>query len=662
MMRRNSFWLATTIPRSVWDPKHHNPNWSDSYAADIAARRHWPAKKWSVALEPRTPTEWLQFSHRNLAYAYNGALRACSSFPEMVTYYNEMKQRGVKVDVDTLNVILTRAARYEHIETDDIFLLFDEMTALGARPDIAVVETLHTVLEHSASKPFEWREARRRQLVELYNHLAVEEIARLKGYRANALLAAQLQRIRGNLRELSASLSPSVYKQYFPVIESGTLLLQELHHFLWEFVSPDHPAMEVPSLQLRIPHIGTVMKRPPVNAAPGTIKATDFEDTDVCSVILAAVERSIDMDLHDERPISERRLYLSLLSMLTLSGVLYTADLIAQLMELVKYSVDDRSRDTDAQRLLRYALRGSSAAHDEEYRRLWKTVEKVVDARTVGRYIAARDPWSTMRICYDEKFSFRSYPPPQLVAAHKTEGEGKKPATEQESTTSQEAVLKPTENVEGVNAELMVGEIQEDVNPTKPAEGSNEKEDTNNNSTSKAEIKTVEGLKLRWDDVKRLIEKTGALSDPRSAPHAMEVFTGQMVFLRVAATGYRYGTRAAAFTTQAAGDLAGEEQHFTEGVHITVWIQLLQCITEVHADMEKYIADHPTAEPEFECWESMLILLRCILDYSASQVQHGGGAEAQKLFDTAAALRSRLVEESLTRFNGRMRILWLQES
>ncbi|EPY36285.1 hypothetical protein STCU_00662 [Strigomonas culicis] len=197
MLRRARFLLATSLPRSAWDPAHHNPNWTDSYATDIAARRHWPAKRWSVALDPRTPRDWLRFSYRNLAYAYNGALRACTTFPEMIVYYTEMKQRGVKVDVDTLNVLLTRAARYEHIQTDDIFLLFDEMTSLGARPDIAAVETLHTVLEHSAQKSFEWREARRRQLVELYNYLAVEEIARLAPHKADALLAAQMARLRG---------------------------------------------------------------------------------------------------------------------------------------------------------------------------------------------------------------------------------------------------------------------------------------------------------------------------------------------------------------------------------------------------------------------------------------------------------------------------------
>ncbi|TPP53126.1 hypothetical protein CGC20_30110 [Leishmania donovani] len=601
MLRRSFFVLAPSIPRSVWDPAHYNENWVDSYSTSIADRRHWPAKKWSIGLEPRTPRDWLRFSYRNLAYAYNGALRACATFPEMLVYYKEMKQRGVKVDVDTLNALLSRAARYEHIQVDDVFLLFDELTALGARPDIASVETLHTVLEHAAHQPPEWRETRRRQLVELYQYLALEEIERLAPHRVDALLSAQIARLRGNLKQLNASLSPSVYRRYFAVIDLGETLIQEVHNFLWEYVGADHAAMDVPSLQLRIPFVASVMKRPLATADPAQVKATDFEDTDVCSVLLAAVERCVDGDFHDRRPVSERRMYLALLTMLTSSGVLYSADLMAQMMDVVKYSRDDRGRDRDAQRLLRYALRGSSAADDAAYRELWRAVAPPVDARVVGRYLASRDP---------------------TVAA-----------------------------------------------------------------------KTAEALQQRWDDVRKLIDITGVLKlgaglksaragsaapTQEAAQQAMEVFTGAAAFLRGVATGCRYGELADALAIQAVGDGQQQQHHaprattelYAGGLEFDVWHRLLQCVQQLRQDMEQFMAQQYEAhglqvEPEFECWEAMLVVLRCILDFCLVHTQQygrtAGGGMAENLFQESAQLRAQLVEESRTRFNGRMRILWLQE-
>lgn len=75
--------------------------------------------------------------------------------------------------------------------------------------------------------------------------------------------------------------------------------------------------------------------------------------------------------------------------MLTSSGVLYTCDLMAQFMDVIKYSRDEGvsfavnstnrnigaglsscNRDNDAIRVLRYCLRGSSAVNDDAYRAL----------------------------------------------------------------------------------------------------------------------------------------------------------------------------------------------------------------------------------------------------------------------------------------------------
>lgn len=704
MLRRSLVVLAPSIPRSAWDPAQHNGNWVDSYSTSIADRRHWPAKKWSIGLEPRTPRDWLRFSHRSLAYAYNGALRACGAFPEMLLYYKEMKQRGVKVDVDTLNVLLSRAARYEHIHVDDVFLLFDELTALGARPDIASVETLHTVLEHAAQQPPEWREARRRQLVELYQYLALEEIERLAPHHVDALLAAQIARLRANLKQLHASLSPSVYRRYLAVIDSGDVLIREVHHFLWEYVGADHAAVDVPSLQLRIPFVASVMRRPAATADPATVKPTDFEDADVCSLLLAAVERCVDGDLHDARPVSERRMYLALLTMLTSSGVLYSADLMAQLMDVVKYSRDERGRDRDAQRLLRYALRGSSAANDGPHRELWRRVAPAVDARVVGRYLASRDPWSPIHICYDRSFQFRAYPALQLGASSTA---GQEPAASV-SPAATAAPVSPaeeaTEGLEGVSADLVPSTVPEPVLPASDA-------GSGGRAAPAAAVvaKTAEALQQRWDDVRRLIDISGVLkhtstpipSEPGQQQQQrqvlMEVFTGAAVFLRGVATGVRYGELADALATQAVGEgqaresgrwsassyassspasspanRKGASMHlYDSALDFDAWQRVVQCVQQLRQDMEHFIAAQYeahglTVEPEFECWEALLIVLRCALDFCLVHTQQygraAGGGMAEQLFQEAAQLRAQLVEESRTRFGGRMRVLWLQEA
>ncbi|AAZ11294.1 uncharacterized protein TEOVI_000343200 [Trypanosoma equiperdum] len=631
MFRRAIPLLSANIPRSVWDPAQHNPNWSDSYGHDITNRRAWPARKWTVGLEPCTPREWLQFSHRNLAYAYNGALRACHSLPSMLLLYKEMKQRGVKVDVDTMNVLLTRAARHEHIQVDDVFLLFDELVALGARPDLAAAETLHTVLSHSASMPEEWREARRLQLVELYNNLAMEEVERLAPHRADRLLKEQMKRFRGNLQQLGSGLRPTVYCRYLHTTHTAAVLLEEVHNFLWELVPNDHPAMEIPALQLRVPFVASVLRRPSVN--PGvslaSVSRAEFGDTDVCAVFLAAAERMVDADFDDQRPVSERRLFLSLLTMISYSGVLYTSDLMAQLMEMVKYSNNDETRDSDAQRVLRYALRGSSAAQDSASRTLWHSVEKVADCRVVGRYIGARNPWNPIRVCFDEQGVFKAYPI---------------------STTTTTREVSPPEGSSAVTQEQRA---------------------------SCVEGRTLEALNMRWDDVRRLIECTGVLVTPPSErcpqQQKMEVFTGMAVYLRTVATGRRYEGGEDVLSDGAVATSSCEQRRrgtlFAEGYDFDVWVRLFSLVQEVRHDMEKFMADHTLqcVEPEFECWEALLVTLRCALDFCVVQMQGGGarGTErevVERLFRDVVALREELIEESRTRFGGRMRVLWLQEA
>lgn len=676
MLRRGCLFLAGTIPRSAWDPQHHNVNWSDSFGGEIAARRQWPSKKWSVGLEPRTPHDWLQHSKRNLAYGYNGALRACSTFSEMLVLYNEMKLRHVLVDVDTMHILLSRGARQEGVAADDLFLLFEELVSLGARPDVAVVEMLHTILDHSGDGlTAELYDVRRRELVEWYNRLAVELIGRLRPESGpvlrqpmDALLAQQLQHLRTSLKALKASLSPHVYRQLFPCLTSSSQLLTEVNHFLWELVHPQHPSTSIAALKIRVPFVATVVRRPSLpgqavsddvraalsplapSGGRGTagssspLKATDFEDSDVCSVLLAAVERVVEGSFSsDPTPISLRRMYLSLLSVITSTGVLYTADLMAQLMDIVKYSEDGSTRETDATRLLRYALRGSSASQDEAYRRLWQHGVQgggAVDGRVIGRYLASRDPWSALRIHYDQRLQFTHY--------------DVEPAAELKSSAG--------------DAD---GQAPASSDPLSPF--------------------TAESLALRWKDVKAIIQSTGVLdlrgSSPSSAEieAAMEVFTGQMVFLRTVATGgSRYESTEGSLATQVVGgelqqqllspSSAGSQQTLLQGGQVTlpmeVWEQLYTMTADVYAEMQQFMEQHPTAEPEFECWEALLITLRSIMDHVASsrssrsnkKAHTAAAAEAgEELFANVAALRDRLLHETVSRFNGRFRILWLQE-
>lgn len=898
MTSSSSLLLASHIPRSVWDPAHYHENWTDSYGTAIAARRQPSSKRWSVGLTPSTPRDWLQYSSRNLAYAYNGALRACgTNFPKMIVLYKEMKERGVKVDVDTLHILLTRGARYEKMRPDDLFLLVEELVQLGARPDMAAIETLHTVWDHSAGMPVEWREVRQKQLVQYYTYLAEETVDRLSHSSSprhhlspplDALLAQEMTRLRGNIQQLHARLSPRVYRKYFHVIQSSSLLLRELHQFLWEFVPPDHPAIFIPGLNLRFPFIASVMRRPPLpestlphgsgdassspagrtshplhsraaqailHAVSSTTTSTttttppptaelpstrffpwDFEDVAVNDVFLAAVERLVEADFTIDqlqssslsvRRLLHRRVFLSILSILESTGMLFTADLMAQLMDVVKYSEEDTTRDADARRVLRYALRGSCASRQEDYRHAWLSLAPAADGRVVGRYIASRHPWTMTKIVCDAQYSFKgTYP----LA---------RPSSAMEGKEKEESVVEGKEEERNTSTTTT---IPSSSSPSPPAGSAA--------STLVEHYYTVEGFERRWRDVKALIQQTRVLEFPipsyllspafpttesrgdterrghaspfpraassDDASHsdvsllqayveaAMEVFTGQIVFLRTLVTGRRYDSLDEAFHVQARGaewkdDGQGEAPHqpppdrqgggrqvvggetggFTSSASsdgrlslsrmtnsepfaslpLAVWQRVYEAVNETCSEMEQFIAhyqhcpfpsggtthdlsssavrgrsrsngpsrsdlsplmgkDHAqrgggggessgscstsstaTAtysppEPEFECWEGMLIVLHSILDFCTSARQRSMGmlplsaaSDAgeeesttwqsqhhlldeervyppeviETLFKKAATLRTRLVEESRSRFGGRFRILWLHE-
>ena len=220
MFKNCSSFFSALIPRESWDPLHHNPKWVDSYAEPIAVRREWPARQWLVGLNPKSPREFLSHSMRNLAYEYNASLRACSTFPEMIPFYKEMMIRGVKMDVDTMYIVLSRASRCPAVSTKQIFALWDEMLQHGARPDLATTEVLQTVLSVSGKDPMreETTHQRREELVGMYSALCIIEMQRLGARKQFSLLQQVFHRCRQNATLLKSMLSYKCYATYVSYI------------------------------------------------------------------------------------------------------------------------------------------------------------------------------------------------------------------------------------------------------------------------------------------------------------------------------------------------------------------------------------------------------------------------------------------------------------
>jgi hypothetical protein len=160
---------------------------------------------------------------------------------------------------------------------------------------------------------------------------------------------------------------------------------------------------------MRIPYLASGIKRP--NPATPELSTDAFDDTVICSVILAAVERVVESPLHVSRLSQaqndtdvDRGVVLSLLTMIRHSGVLITSDVAAQLMDIVKYCTW-KSRDSDARLLLSQLIRDQLSRASPIQRR-WNDIALPVDGRVVGRYLAARDPWSAEKFSYgpDSKF------------------------------------------------------------------------------------------------------------------------------------------------------------------------------------------------------------------------------------------------------------------
>jgi hypothetical protein len=641
-MRRSTIALASTVPRHVWDPKQHDPKWVDSFAKPIADRRVWPAKQYSIGIEPQTPADWLMFSKRNLAYGYNAAMRACATFPEMIPYYQEMKRRGVLLDIDTMFVMLSRAARYDKIHAPDVFKLYDEMTLLGAKTDIAVAEVLQTLWEHSAAEDAAWREARRRQLIEVYQRLAMEDV---RGYGAQGhdkLMLQQVARYRQNLKSLGGRLHYDVWAVVVGNIRDPFDFGVELTNMLWDRC-PDGTSFESPSPAYDIPLVEAVLRRATdgaddvqrwaaagdVHAASADDPVAHFEDVRINEVFTAAVSRIVDEPLEYPGNTTDFKFICNIVNLAYRAGVLLSADLMAQLMDVVKFNAELplKYRERDAMKYVGYANRAAMRKTAELP--LWYKHAHPLDARVVGRYLAARDPWS---------------------ASVFNVGPGK------------------------------FGTFDADPTKTVKADGDAAAGDEDAPTVTRV-IRSAKAVKVRWADVKRTIASAKAprrggrgadggaqLTADQSRlavyqqPHGVELFTGQAVFLRnmYAAEGRNFEVCGAIF------DLVRGLKNDIDAFFGGLADAAAAGDAPADADADAAAADVLAAGPETECWEALVLTLRAMLDYLADEAAKASTqnrqADVRRLFEEVQRLRAATVDESRERFGGKFAMLWLQEA
>ena len=685
----------------MWDPKYHNHKHVDSYAKAIADRRVWPAKKYTVGAQPNVRSDWNHFSLRNLAYQYNAKLRACNNFPEMIPVYAEMKGRGVKLDSDTMSVMLSRGARFTAITPQDLFLLFEEMLSLGARPDMAVIEVLHTILDHSPrNTDGAWREAKRLDLIRHYDVMCAAEIATLGEQGLGHLMASQVDRYRKNILALDGRLSVTTWRQYVASIPTVEQLFEALAAFLGDYV-PKALAEDFPRSEMRfsnnvaIPHLfrHNALSRPTVrpaalNASNSNnrnqqqqnnridtlsvpyadriaFRETFADDLAINAVFLSALERLIDTPLTTRLPRSdETALLLILEKLVKTSGMLVTADLAAQMMEVCKFATTNNS-EAAALRIMQTAFHGS-AVPTTPYRAHWRAAEVGVDGRVLGRFLAARDPWSTVRFDMSATGKFENF--------------------------SDAAVGTPAA-ADAVDADPTASAAADPAAPAaEGADAASAATATSASAKASASRHTAAAVNERWASVQKAVVDSGALDiarmvrvgQPIDAEAMMEVFTGQACFLRTMLLEERYPPTEEQL--RAAGHLETDPDAFaarnrrtsaaSRRMTVDAAEAIFRAMQGLKRDMDALIvearhvrgegigADGVELVPDLECWESMLLVSKHAMDYLLArrdQGGQGGRQQADDLFKRIAQFRSDLLEESRERFGGRFKILWLQE-
>lgn len=676
MLRRVSVTRAAAVPRSVWDPTHHNKKWVDSYALPIARRRVWPAKVWSLRPDPQTPSDWLRFSKRNLAYQYNARLRACIDFPEMVTYYQEMKERGVKIDVDTAYVMISRATRYEHMRPEDVFQLFDELVGLGARADIAVIETLHTAWDNALGVAPEWREVRRRDLIDRYNELAEEFVDTYGEQHYDQLMLQEVARCRNNLVQLGSTLRYTVWAKVIAHLDDARDVVRELAAMYADRVGrqpTEHTVVKLGKEALQVPRLAGVMRRhsddddeqnlwargayrpTEAEAAAGLPLTGHWEDHAVNRVFLAVLARIVDAGFRnnytgqlDDLLVLSRRA----MAFIWRSGVMVNGDVFAQLFDVIKYAENRVEADKEAQRMLLLAYAGGMRVPGttSEQLQAWRKEAVPINAKVLARYVASRRPWGPLRFA------------PMLIKGTDGKSQVRFAPFSAEDDVSAEPLAEKAAADEGSDAAAAA----DGTSTTEDAAAAALPQRVKRAGVSRDR----DGVHARWADLRDALNKLSpaglygsaenTLTGERGAlamyqcPDGVQLLTAQALFLRDM---YAEVPHNFAVCEAVLGHLE-ELKHELDAL----------CMTATTAEPTNWRSadeETPRAEgPETECVEAMLVTLRTMLDFL---VVFKGDDQAQAAsrdatYKRAVELRQRIVDECATRYEGKFKMLWLQEA
>ena len=565
----------------------------------------------------------------------------------MIPLYREMIERGVKMDLDTMYVILSRGARYDKMSPQDLFILFDEMKELGAKADITVLELLHTVLESSEGQPAEWREARRLQLVWLYCDLAATELPEYGEKNYQNLLRSQFHRFRVNCRSLKERLPANIWIYYLTSLTDFDTMAEEVAQYLWDFApNENYESKMIGRLQVAVPVLTKLLNRPDPDSSKASSAKVDTEttslsttaadlmqstsvppsyklDEEINSVLLAALGRMIDYPMTSRRTpggLDPGIAYMFFRPLTVQCGVLRGADLTAQLLDLVKYMDNSATaealteaemitkKDTNSIQILNDTMKGSRVVPSQQQAH-WREYARPVDARVVGRLLACRDPWGPNTF---------------------------------------------TVSAQGQPSSFSVGDSKvQTTSDASAAEGGEKK-------TASYVIRTAEDVDRRWKDMEAFVKSTNVLkdrfaTDSDGLPITTEVYTGMAIWLKrmYDAESRNYDVCAAVFNK----------------------LQILKleldrfCSSDYHREEDASAAgDTASAQvqlvPEVECWEAMLSLIKSMMDFVATRHRSQtttGVTEANQLFGQLAEFRSQLLKESRQRYGGRFSMLWLEE-
>eukprot|EP01065_Artemidia_motanka_P025700 TRINITY_DN30684_c0_g1_i1.p1 TRINITY_DN30684_c0_g1~~TRINITY_DN30684_c0_g1_i1.p1 ORF type:complete len:784 (+),score=211.10 TRINITY_DN30684_c0_g1_i1:58-2409(+) len=144
---------VAAVPQSEWNPAKQpdSRQIEDPSVIGIALRRKWMAKRWLVGDRIDGENAASPYTMRPLAVLYESKLRLQPNFATAAPYYLEAKERGVPITTTMMNLLLATAQRDRTISesadrTEDVWLLYLDMTESGAKPDINTLDLMRNEL------------------------------------------------------------------------------------------------------------------------------------------------------------------------------------------------------------------------------------------------------------------------------------------------------------------------------------------------------------------------------------------------------------------------------------------------------------------------------------------------------------------------------------